>query len=396
MGKKIVISGTGCALADNLYANIDFSNSNFKKYISKEPGDGGLSPGRLVFTEDLESFAKKSFDEILLEITKNNPPDSFNIGGPSIVSLINAAQLLYNSNAEIKFFGALGKDKTAERIIVGLSTIKIDISNYKHFNSPTPFTDVFSDPRYDHGRGERVFVNNIGAAWAYQPDDLDETFFDSDITVFGGTALTPNIHDNLTEILGKAKKNKCFTIVNTVYDFRNEKQNPQSKWPLVNDNSYDLVDLLITDKEEALKISGADMIEGAIDYFKSNRAKNVVITQGPQPVILFATDNYFDMQPVSCLPISKAISKELSEEDIKGDTTGCGDNFVGGVIASLAMQMADEVEPLDLQEAVKWGIISGGFACFYYGGAYKEVEKGQKHALLSNYLKAYNAQNPSL
>ncbi len=392
MGKKIVISGTGCALADNLYANVDFSNSNFKKYISKNHADGGLSPGKLVFTEDLVNFAHKSFDEILLEITENKSPDSFNIGGPSIVSLINAAQLLYNTNAEIKFYGALGKDKTAKRIIDGLSTIPIDLSNYKQFNSPTPFTDVFSDPTYDHGRGERIFVNNIGAAWDYKPGDLDDTFFESDITVFGGTALVPNIHDKLTEILIKAKQKNCFTIINTVYDFRNEKQNPQSKWPLVKDNSYDLIDLLITDKEEALKISGVDTVENAIEYFKSNHAKNIIITQGPLPVILFASSK--SRNAVSYLPVSEEISMKLSKEHIKGDTTGCGDNFVGGVIASLAMQMSDEVERLDLQEAVKWGIISGGIACFYYGGSYIEAKKGQKHALISNYLKSYNAQDP--
>lgn len=391
MGKKIIISGTGCALADNLYAKVDFSNSKFKKYISKNHADGGLSPGRLVFTEDLERFANKSFDEILFEITENKPPDSFNIGGPSIVSLINAAQLLYNSNAEIKFYGALGKDETAKRIIDGLKTINIDLSNYKQFNSPTPFTDVFSDPTYDHGRGERIFVNNIGAAWDYKPVDLDDTFYESDIAVFGGTALVPNIHDKLTEILEKAKKNNCFTVINTVYDFRNEKQHPQSKWPLVKDKDYDLVDLLITDKEEALKISGADTAENAINYFKSNNAKNVIITQGPLPTIVFASDK--NSNDVSYLPISEEISLKLSKENIKGDTTGCGDNFVGGVIASLAMQMSDEVEHPDLQEAVKWGIISGGFACFYYGGAYKEAAKGQKYSLISSYLKAYNAQN---
>lgn len=389
MGKKIVISGTGCALVDNLYANIDFSHEKFKKYLSKDHADGGLSPGRLVFTEDLENFASNTIDDILREITENKAPDSFNIGGPSLVSLINASQLLYNSNAEIKFYGALGKDIFGQRIIDGLKTIDINLSNYKRFNSPTPFTDVFSDPTYDHGRGERIFVNNIGAAWEYRPSDLDDAFFESDITVFGGTALVPNIHDHLTELLIKAKNNNCFTLINTVYDFRNEKQNPKSKWPLVNDNAYDLVDLLITDKEEALKISGTTSIESAIDYFKSNKAKNVIITQGPLPTALFAFD-----KPVSYFPISEAISMELSKETTKGDTTGCGDNFVGGVIASLAMQMSDEVEQLDLQEALKWGIISGGFACFYYGGATIETEKGQKYSLISDYLKAYHAQNP--
>jgi hypothetical protein len=42
-------------------------------------------------------------------------------------------------------------------------------------------SSVLSDPGYDNGNDERVFINTIGSAWNYTPRQLDETFFDSDI-----------------------------------------------------------------------------------------------------------------------------------------------------------------------------------------------------------------------
>jgi sugar/nucleoside kinase (ribokinase family) len=68
---------------------------------------------------------------------------------------------------------------------------------------------VLSDPDYDHGHGERIFINNIGAAWNLYPDDLDDAFFESNMVVFGGTALVPHIHQSLLELLKKAKGKKA-------------------------------------------------------------------------------------------------------------------------------------------------------------------------------------------
>jgi len=66
MGRdKIIISGTGCALADFLYTDIRFDSPAFMKYRSKRAGDGGLSPGKLVFTEGLEQFAGCPYPQIL-------------------------------------------------------------------------------------------------------------------------------------------------------------------------------------------------------------------------------------------------------------------------------------------------------------------------------------------
>ena len=53
MKKRLVISGTGCALADNLYTDIDFSRSQFRKYLSKENADG-YQPEVVVSTKKLD------------------------------------------------------------------------------------------------------------------------------------------------------------------------------------------------------------------------------------------------------------------------------------------------------------------------------------------------------
>ena len=86
------------------------------------------------------------------------------------------------------------------------------LKDFKLLENRTPSTLVLSDPTYDNGHGERMFINSIGAAWDYYPDDLDDDFFSSEIVVFGGTALVPNIHDHLTAFLKKAKSHGCMTI----------------------------------------------------------------------------------------------------------------------------------------------------------------------------------------
>lgn len=94
MGKKIKIARTGCALADFVYDNIDFHGPIFQNYLSKKEDDGGLSIGKLVFTEELEVFTGKRYTDIVSAISGGKQANTFNIGGPSLVSLIHASQIL--------------------------------------------------------------------------------------------------------------------------------------------------------------------------------------------------------------------------------------------------------------------------------------------------------------
>ena len=221
----IRINATGCALMDYIYPNLSFNSPVFKKYLSVSEGDGGLSPGKLVFAEEIEKFSGNQINSIINELTGSAAPISSNIGGPAIVSMINAAQLLGN-DAEIKFFGALGDDPIGKEFLGLLAKTPVDDANFMIVNGLTAFTDVLFDPDYENGFGERCFINNIGAARNFEPDLIPGYFFNAEIVVFGGTALVPQVHDQLNNLLLKARKQNCFTIVSTVYDFRNEKNHP--------------------------------------------------------------------------------------------------------------------------------------------------------------------------
>ncbi len=393
--KKMKVSCVGCSLADFVYASVDFNRDAFKKYMSKSDGDGGLNPGYLVFAEDLEKFAGKPFAQIRDEITGGVKPDAFNIGGPAIVALINAAQLLYDQNIEFDFYGALGQDDTAEKILSILKQTPVNIGNYIQKPGFSPFTDVFSDPGYHDGKGERSFVNNIGSAWTYTPEMLDERFFDADIVFFGATALVPLIHDHLTALLKKGREKGCANIVTTVFDFRNEKKNAGGKWPLgESDESYRLIDLLIVDWEEAMKLSGKKNLDDAVKFFIANGLRSFIITHGAEDFHVWSDGSFFKKQELIALPVCRLVGERIKKNpELRGDTTGCGDNFAGGVLASAAKQFYDGKEgSMDIIEACSWGCASGGFACFYIGGTYLEKIPGEKKAKVSEFQQAFTDQ----
>ncbi len=395
MTKKIIVSGVGCSLVDTLYNNVSFSSDNFKLNISRKKGDGGLVPGNLVFKSDFERFKGEDFETTLKSIVDGKEYDKINIGGPGIVSMIHASQLSNNENSKFCFYGARGNDSSGEFIVSLLEKTPLNYDNYiVEDNANTPSTIVLSDSGYDKGNGERIFVNSLGAARNYKADALNDEFFSSDIVVFGGTALVPEIHDNITELLQRAKQNKCITVVNTVYDFRNESANPDKKWPLgKSDDSYDNIDLLLMDKEEALRMSGAKNIEDAIAFFKDKGTGAFIITGGTDDIIVYSDGKLFKPIDRLELPISNAVATQLKAgmgED--GDTTGCGDNFVGGVIASIVSQLQKGLITLNLEEASSWGVVSGGTTCYYMGGMYEEEKSGDKLSLIKPYYSMYKEQ----
>jgi sugar/nucleoside kinase (ribokinase family) len=390
MGSNINVSGVGCCLVDRVYNNISFKSDLFLRYLSKERGDGGLTPGHLVFKEEFESFSGTDVEEFVAKLARGKPPDKINIGGPGVVAMIHAAQMASGSNCTFQFYGRGANDNDGRYLLEAMADTPVLTEYYQLSGEVTPSTIVLSDPAYDKGTGERIFINTIGAAWDYTPDSLDHRFFSSDVVVFGGTALVPAIHDHLSALLSKAKSNRCITIVNTVYDFRNEKANPDQKWPLgESDESYAYIDLLIVSFEEALRLSGKSGIKEAMKFFKLNGTGAVIVTNGSQNIHLYAgSKSIFGELPFSVMPVSNSISRELKMPH-NGDTTGCGDNFAGGLIYSVASQLERGNLTLDLKEACKWGIVSGGYACFYMGGTYIEDEPGEKLRNITPYYNSY-------
>jgi sugar/nucleoside kinase (ribokinase family) len=132
------------------------------------------------------------------------------------------------------------------------------------------------------------------------------------------------------------------------------------------------------DREEALKISGTATVDDAASFFISSGTGAFIITNGANPVLLWSSGRLFKKHELSKMHVSSRVTEQLrSDPGSRGDTTGCGDNFAGGVIVSLARQLRSGNHP-DLAEAVSWGIASGGFCCFYVGGTYLEKKRGEK------------------
>lgn len=395
--RRFKISVTGCGLGDFIYNGVDFSSANFMKYKSVKDGDGGLSPGKLVFKEELENFSKKSFRKIISELTAFQNYQAFNIGGPALVSAIAAKQLLYNQPIDINYYGVLADDEKGAVIIDLLNKLRFDTGNIQIFSGETPYTDVLCDAHYNNNQGERIFINNIGCAEQFTSKYLDDNFWNANLIVFGGTALYPQIHVQLSELLAIAKRKNAITILHTVYDYINEKKKPNEPWPLGNTSqSLPLIDLLIMDYEESAKISGAIELDKIIYFFKKNGSNAFIITRGSESVYVYSSGVLFPSID-TYLSVCEWISNDLKlNPQLKGDTTGCGDNFVGAVIASVSTQIISKNSNISLYEAAKLGIVSGGLTCYNVGGTYFEKYIGERLIKTLEMLDMYNLKIDTL
>jgi len=387
------LSVCGCCLVDHLYPNIDFGSPVMKRLLSRKNGDGGIAPGKLVFAEDLQTFAGIDFDALLEEITGDPSAGIENIGGPAIVGAVNVSQILYNKPVTVHFYGACGNDEAGAFVRSMIGQTDVDMTNFREYPGGTPCTSVLSDPRANGGKGERTFLNRIGAAAAMTPDSLGDSFFAGDILWFSATALVPGLHDALGELLRRGRREGKLNIVSTVFDFRNEKKNPNAPWPLGYPDSWKDMDLLIVDADEAMRLSGKGSLEEACDFFTKSGVSSFFVTHGAKVFHAWSDGRLFlPSSRVYDLPVSALVGKDMEEHPEKiGDTTGCGDNFAGGIVASLILQLEAGRKPgsFSLLEAAAWGAASGGAACFQIGGTHIEKARGEKYKILARYADAY-------
>lgn len=389
------INGTGCSLVDNLYTPVDFNSEGYYKWTAAGGTKDGIITGGLVFGDDLEATSNTDYRQILNEITGGSLTPVRNIGGPAIVAVIHLSQILRTSEHEVGFIGSRGDDEDGRFLADKLSLFNINTSGYLTTGGHTPFTDVLADPSYDNGAGERSFINYIGAAGEMRSVDLPEAFFDADMLIFGGTALTPGLHDQLSAILKKGRNSGCINCINTVYDFRSQKKNPNGNWPLVNaDDDFVLIDLLIADNEEAIRISGKKTKQEAADFFMSKGVKSVIITHGAEDLICRSNGTFFSETESFSIPVCRAAGEAIKKADAgTADTTGCGDNFAGGIYASIVQQLSSRPQQKpSLKKAAAFGAVSGGFAGLYLGGVYYERTAGEKLVKMQPFLTAYREQ----
>jgi sugar/nucleoside kinase (ribokinase family) len=147
----------------------------------------------------------------------------------------------------------------------------------------------------------------------------------------------------------------------------------------------------MVDMEEALRLSGTTTIIAATDFFRKAGVGALIITHGSNPLHFFSNNSLFGKIASSTLPVSERVSSELKHNSGRnGDTTGCGDNLAGGVLASIAHQLIkDPGKPINLHLALAMGIASGGYTCFYHGGTFYEEYPGQKQKIIESYYQKY-------
>jgi len=387
------ISGAGCCLLDFLYTDCSFHSEQFKMFQSRMPGDGGLVPGGLVFSRQLARYAGLSEEEVLSRLTGGKRPDSINIGGPGVIAMIHAAQMLDPREWECSFHGVYNTSAGFSDILRFLDKIPLHFIPVET-QGAVPSTTVLSDPEYHDGAGERTFINTLGAADRINPDHLDEEFFDADIFLWGGTALVPPLHEKLADLLAVTRSKGKVNIVGTVYDFRNESLDPVSPWPLgtCEKPAYPYIDLLIADSEEAFRLSGTHTLDEAVRFFKNSGVGAFMITRGREDMFLFAHEkSLFKSCPGIYLPVSPFVNEDLRRHpEKKGDTTGCGDNFMGGVLVSVAGQMnRNSSGSIDPVAAAVEGISAGGLALYSCGGCMTESFPHEKKSRIDQIKQHY-------
>ena len=394
--KDVKVSVTGCSLADFLYADIDFNSPAFRECASRQDGDGGLMAGKLIFADALEKFKGKPYAELLHSITGGRTPTVKNLGGPAIVGAINAAQILSDCPVKFDFYGATGNDECGHFLRSVIVGTPVNTEHYLTLKGATPCTDVLSDPRAHNGKGERTFINLIGACYDYAPECLGEPFFRSDVIWFGATALVPQLHNNLTSLLKKAKDHGALTVVSTVFDFINEAKNPSGRWPMGDgDTAWEFIDLLLVDWDEAVRLTGENTLEGIHNFLSGSGISAYSITHGAKDFYVWSDGRIFRKTDLTVMPVSALVDADLAAHpEQRGDTTGCGDNFAGGFVSSLIRQLSEEkaLGEFCLEDACAWAAASGGFACFCLGGTYREKISGEKRAKLLRYHDAYFSQ----
>jgi sugar/nucleoside kinase (ribokinase family) len=383
------VHGTGCGLADVIHPASDFTSPRLEKYFSKKaggPGGHGLEMGKVVLLEDLAAFSGQTPEAVLADLAGDAV---FSAGGPGLVSMALAAQLLRPSRVAVTYYGLSGDDAAASRIRTLLAQTPIDMSGYRQKAGSTPVTHVFSDPEAQGGHGDRCFVHDPGVSM--DPDLLGESFHQATFNVYAGTALMPRVHEALPKLLAKSRRRGALTVAGPVFDAYAEKRG--RPWSFGED-AWEYLDLLVADEDEIRRLSGERGVAEGVDALLERGLNAAVVTRGPGAIYYRSVGGVFGNsrgEAPACRPL---VEKARDREAHSGDTTGAGDNFLGALISAFLFQILSDdffpkgevhldrelfhMNPLHLRKAIDFAAVAGGLACLQYGGIHLEKNVGER------------------
>ncbi len=374
------ISGVGCSVVDLIFSNLDsekLKKSDFLHYAEA------------IDFESVEKIAGMDAKKAVAILTDDAEPQK-RLGGVAIAALIGAAQIVNQFGIDVDFYNYTSTDEYGEFIIDCVKKTPLSIKKMFRKEGKSPLTYVLCDNGKNSELGNRSFISirSLEDDLALNPEMLDDEFFESDICLFSCVQWEPKIEANFSTILKKIKDNNKFTVVGTASD----KFIGSKKWILGdNEKVYNNIDLLIMSEDEAFGYSGIYEREGCHEFFKNTNVGCFVITNGKHDTYISVQNEKVFESFEGYLPIASEIDEDKKDGKLsKGDSIGCGDNFVGGCVAGLSMQMqADKYKKINIIDCCIWGSLSGGITSTVSGGTFYEKESNEKYNLMKKYLASY-------
>jgi sugar/nucleoside kinase (ribokinase family) len=384
------ISGVGSCVLDVLHELPSGGGEDrLAPFLSRAEGDGGLRRGGAVIRRLLEDRHRRTTAELVREL--GGGPPRYTQGGVAAASLIAAAQLLRGRDVEVRLYSNLSDDEGGDQVRRALSRTPLSAARLGKRHGRCPSTTILNERAAD-GTAERSFITEpcINEELAYDPRELDREFFESEVTLFAGIRWEPWLCADLTRLLGECRRSGSLTVVGTAFD--TTLGGGRGRWLLGDsDEAYEHLDLLVMDLTEALGHSGEPDLGRAAAFFRRSGVRAFAVTQGVEEVYYWAGGGAF-APAEGTLPIPAAIQKDKASGNLPtGDSVGCGDSFLGGMVASAALQLR-RGGPLDLREAVVLGNLSGGVASTHAGGVLEEKYPGEKRDLVERYRRLYEEQ----
>lgn len=259
-------------------------------------------------------------------------PGSGETGAVSGVSMavggdaINEAVALAKLGNRVGLMGLIGGDTPGRMILERCAGHRIDTAGV--FVDPDRLSStgiVLID-----GKGERSFLAQPGSTYTqFGPEHIDLDMIQPGLRVLsiGSLFCMPRFdREALTSLLRKAKSVGAITIADMVMDEQSYGLDGISE-------ALPLLDYVVPSALEAELFTGLRDPKAIAAALRARGAKNVILKYGEQGVLAFTEVGDFTC-PAFRVPVA--------------DTTGAGDNFVGGLIHGL-------VHGFGIEQALRFG-----------------------------------------
>ncbi len=265
------------------------------------PG-GVLCAGNLVL-----DLLLRPVDDVDWERTKWVESFETSLGGNGA----NTAWALAALGVPVRLWGAVGTDPWGDYVLARLSAVGVDVSGVNRLSASTARTAVLVD-----SQGRRAFLHHPGAGCEAFSEPLAEAGL-------RGAACTrfhlanpfalPHVRRHAGDMVRRAREAGMITSLDGGWDASGE-------WLRVIGPCLPHLDLLFLNLDEAQQLTGCESAEEAAERLLEGGARQVVIKMGARGCLWMDRQGSF-AEPAFDVPVV--------------DTTGAGDCFVAGFLASL-------------------------------------------------------------